>query len=89
MEGCLTSRCNITNDVSLEEFLFHFGKNGWFLKFAFAEFFNTNLLQYFEKLGVTFKLEQGGRYFPQNDNALEIVEALLNKVKALKIRIRQ
>ena len=37
-------RCNITNDASLEEFLFHFGKNGWFLKFAFAEFFNTNLL---------------------------------------------
>ena len=78
-------RCNITNDASLEEFLFHFGKNGRFLKFAFAEFFNTDLLQYFEKLGVTFKLEQGGRYFPQKDNALEIVEALLNKVKSLKI----
>ena len=78
-------RCNITNDASLEEFLSHFGKNGRFLKFAFAEFFNTDLLQYFEKLGVTFKLEQGGRYFPQKDNALEIVEALLNKVKSLKI----
>jgi len=78
-------RCNITNDALLEEFLFHFGKNGRFLKFAFAEFFNTDLLQYFEKLGVAFKLEQGGRYFPQNDKALEIVEALLNKVKALKI----
>jgi predicted Rossmann fold flavoprotein len=78
-------RCNITNDASLEEFLFHFGKNGRFLKFAFAEFFNTDLLQYFEKLGVTFKLEQGGRYFPQKDNAGEIVEALLNKVKSLKI----
>jgi predicted Rossmann fold flavoprotein len=78
-------RCNITNDASLEEFLFHFGKNGRFLKFAFAKFFNADLLQYFEKLGVTFKLEQGGRYFPQNDKALEIVEALLNKVMALKI----
>jgi predicted Rossmann fold flavoprotein len=78
-------RCNITNDASLEEFLSHFGKNGRFLKFAFAEFFNADLLQYFEKLGVTFKLEQGGRYFPQKDNAGEIVEALLNKVKSLKI----
>jgi len=80
-------RCNITNDASLDEFLSHFGKNGRFLKFAFAEFFNTDLLQYFEKLGVAFKLEQGGRYFPQNDNAGEIVEALLNKVKALKIPV--
>src|SRR4030042_7095103 len=78
-------RCNMTNDASLKEFLSHFGKNGRFLKFAFAEFFNTDLLQYFEKLGVTLKLAQGGRYFPHNDNALEIVEALLNKVKALKI----
>jgi Predicted flavoproteins len=78
-------RCNITNDASSEEFLFHFGKNGRFLKFAFAKFFNADLLQYFEKLGVVFKLEQGGRYFPQNDNAGEIVGALLNKVMALKI----
>lgn len=80
-------RCNITNDASLDEFLSHFGKNGRFLKFAFAEFFNTDLLQYFEKLGVRFKLEQGGRYFPQNDKAGEIVEALLDKVKALKIPV--
>jgi len=78
-------RCNITNDASLDEFLSHFGKNGRFLKFAFAEFFNADLLRYFEKLGVTFKLEQGGRYFPQKDSAGEIVEALLNKVKSLKI----
>jgi predicted flavoprotein YhiN len=70
-------RCNITNDASLEEFLSHFGKNGRFLKFAFAEFFNTDLLGYFENLGVAFKLEQGGRYFPRNDRASEVVEALL------------
>ena len=78
-------RCNITNDASLEEFLSHFGKNGRFLKFSFAKFFNADLLRYFEKFGVTFKLEQGGRYFPQKDSAGEIVEALLNRVKSLKI----
>ena len=80
-------RCNITNNAPLEEFLSHFGKNGRFLKFAFAKFFNTDLLRYFENLGVSFKLEQGERYFPQNDKALEIVEALLNKVKELKIPV--
>jgi len=80
-------RCNITNYASLNEFLSHFGKNGRFLKFAFAEFFNTDLLEYFEKLGVVFKLEQGGRYFPQNDKASGVVEALLTRVKALKISL--
>ncbi len=80
-------RCNITNDADLKEFISHFGKNGRFLKFAFAEFFNTDLLEYFEKLGVQFKLERGGRYFPQNDRAVDIAKSLLNKAKSLDIPI--
>lgn len=80
-------RCNITNDADLKEFISHFGKNGRFLKFAFAEFFNTDLLEYFENLGVQFKLERGERYFPQNDSAVDIAKALLNKAKSLDIPI--
>jgi predicted flavoprotein YhiN len=80
-------RCNITNDADLNEFLRHFGKNGRFLKFAFAEFFSADLLGYFKKLGVSFKLERGGRYFPQGNNAMEIVDALLEKVKLPGIHI--
>ncbi len=80
-------RCNITNDADLKEFISHFGKNGRFLKFAFAEFFNTDLLEYFENLGVRFKLERGERYFPQNDSAVDIAKALLNKAKSLDIPI--
>ena len=80
-------RCNITNNAVLEDFISHFGKNGRFLKFAFANFFNTDLIRYFEKLGVQFKLERGGRYFPKNDDAGEIANALLNKVKSLNIPI--
>ncbi len=80
-------RCNITNNAVLEDFISHFGKNGRFLKFAFAKFFNTDLIEYFEKLGVQFKLERGGRYFPENDDAGEIANALLNKVKSLNIPI--
>ena len=82
-------RCNITNDASLEEFLKHFGKNSKFLKFAFAEFFNKDLLEYFNKMGVEFKLERGGRWFPQNDKAIDIVNALLDKVKTLQIPIKE
>ncbi len=80
-------RCNITNNAVLEDFISHFGKNGRFLKFAFANFFNTDLIKYFEKLGVQFKLERGERYFPKNDDAGEIAKALLNKVKLLNIPI--
>jgi predicted Rossmann fold flavoprotein len=78
-------RCNLTNDAPRKEFLAHFGKNGRFLKFAFAEFSNTDLLQYFESLGVKCKLERGGRYFPQSDNATEVANALVDVVKARDI----
>ena len=81
-------RCNITNDAEIKEFIAHFGKNGRFLRHAFGKFFNTDLLNYFETLGVRFKLERGGRYFPRNDNALEIVDALIGKVKKLNIPIK-
>lgn len=80
-------RCNITNAATREEFLRHFGKQGRFLKASFAHFFNTDLLQYLQALGVEFKLERGGRYFPQSDSAHEIAEALLNRIKELGIPI--
>lgn len=78
-------RCNITNSARLQDFISHFGKNGRFLKFAFSEFFNTDLLKYFENLGVQFKLERGGRYFPQNDDSTTVSKALLHKVHSLNI----
>lgn len=81
-------RCNITNDANFQKFISHFGKNGRFLKYAFSEFFNTDLLEYFNNLGVHFKLERGGRYFPINDDANEIVNALLNKIDSLGIKIK-
>ena len=57
------------------------------LLYAFIEYFNTDLLEYFKKLGVNFKLERGGRYFPESDRAMDIVKALLNKIKLLNIPI--
>jgi len=80
-------RCNITNAADMKDFISHFGKNGRFLRYAFAEFFHADLLRYFEALGVRFKLERGGRYFPEQDKAAEIADALLRKVRALNIPI--
>ncbi len=80
-------RCNITNAAPMRAFLSHFGRQGRFLRHAFAQFFNSHLLHYFESLGVQFKLERGGRYFPQQDKATEVVKALLDAIRALHIPI--
>ena len=81
-------RCNITNSAAMPDFLVHCGKNGRFLKHAFSGFFNTDLLKYFEESGVHFKLERGGRWFPESDRATEIVNALLGKMEKLRIPLR-
>ena len=80
-------RCNITNNANFNEFIKRFGKNGRFLKYAFSEFFNTDLLKYFEDEGVQFKLERGERYFPVSDKAIEIADVLLNKVRSKNIEL--
>ncbi|MEN8153038.1 MAG: NAD(P)/FAD-dependent oxidoreductase [Acidobacteriota bacterium] len=80
-------RCNITNKADIETFISHFGRNGKFLRYPFSKFFNDDLLNYFENMGVKFKLERGGRYFPLKDDSLEIVESLLKRVKSLNIPV--
>lgn len=80
-------RCNITNKADLETFLSHFGNNGKFLRHSFSKFFNDDLLKYFELTGVRFKLERGGRYFPEKDDSIEIIESLLKRIKNQHIPI--
>ena len=71
----------------MQSFLNRFGKKGRFLKYAFSQFFNHDLLDYLHELNVPTKLERGGRYFPQSDRATDIVDAFVNKLDELKIPI--
>lgn len=80
-------RCNITNEEDMQSFLNRFGKKGRFLKYAFSQFFNHDLLNYLNEMGVPTKLERGGRYFPQSDRATDIVEAFEKKLRELKVPI--
>lgn len=80
-------RCNITNSKSIREFIKEFGNNGKFLYSAFSKFFNTDTINFFEKLGVMCSLERGGRYFPKSNNAYDVVNALVKFVKSENVKI--
>ena len=69
-------RCNLTNEVSINEFIPHFGMNGRFLHQAFAEFNNQDLMEFFQSLGLKLVRERGGRVFPANGSAQDIVSVL-------------
>ncbi len=69
-------RCNLTNCCEVQNFVCRFGTSGRFLRQAFARFFNTELMAFFEELGVPLMTERGGRVFPAGGQATEVVKAL-------------
>lgn len=80
-------RCNVTNSADIKDFVTQFGNNGKFLYSAFNKFFNTDTISFFEDLGVKCRLERGGRFFPQSNDAHDIVNALIKFVKNNNVKI--
>ena len=87
---CITGkgRCNITNIAEIYDFISHFGKTGPFLRQAFARFFNTDLMEFFNELGLELVTERGGRVFPASGKAPDVQKVLLQWNKRAGVRIK-
>lgn len=87
---CITGkgRCNITNIAEISEFISHFGKTGPFLRQAFARFFNTDLMEFLNELGLELVTERGGRVFPASGKAPDVQRVLLQWNKRAGVRIK-
>lgn len=81
-------RCNVTNRLPVDVIIKHIPGNGRFLYSAFSEFSNEDIIKFFEGLGIQLKEEDHGRMFPVTDKAQSVVDALLDKMKQLKVEIR-
>ncbi|PLR86538.1 aminoacetone oxidase family FAD-binding enzyme [Bacillus canaveralius] len=81
-------RCNVTNRLPIDEIIKHLPGNGRFLYSAFSIFNNEDIIAFFEKLGVELKEEDHGRMFPVSDKAQSVVDALLRRLKELKVEIK-
>ncbi|HEX2962435.1 MAG TPA: NAD(P)/FAD-dependent oxidoreductase [Ignavibacteriales bacterium] len=79
------SRCNVTNEsVKPENF---FGGSRNFIKNVLRAFSDKDALTFFRRLGVALKLEQGGKYFPEDDSAASVLNALLRKAGEQNVKI--
>jgi len=77
-----SSRCNITNNCeSVEDFINNFSESGKFLRNAFSVFFNKELLRFFRKRGLDFKVERSGKVFPITDKAGDVLRILVKYIK--------
>jgi predicted Rossmann fold flavoprotein len=81
-------RCNLTNVASVSDFIRHFSPNGRFLRQAFHQFSNSDLIAFFEELGVRTVTERGGRVFPASGQAQDVVDALVRWVRDQGVTLR-
>jgi predicted Rossmann fold flavoprotein len=80
-------RCNVTNRLPIEDIIKHLPGNGKFLYSAFSIFNNEDIINFFEKMGVSLKEEDHGRMFPTSNRSQSVVDALLEKMENLKVTV--
>ncbi|MGB8815823.1 MAG: NAD(P)/FAD-dependent oxidoreductase [Minisyncoccia bacterium] len=82
-------RCNITNaDPDKRNFVSKFGKKGDFLFTPFSVFGVEKTIKFFNNLGVKTKVEEGYRVFPESDNALDVLDALIQKARKVGVEFK-
>jgi predicted Rossmann fold flavoprotein len=80
-------RCNISNQNGLSEFLNHIYPNNRFLRPAFSQFFNSDMINLLNTLGVETVIERGERIFPKSNKASDVVDALVKWNQKNKVEI--
>ena len=81
-------RCNITNNIDMNDFIKNVPGNGKFLFSAFKNYTNRDIINLMEKNGVKTKVERGNRVFPVTDSAEDVRKVLENEVKKAGVKIK-
>ena len=78
-------RCNISNEnISVENY---HGENPRFCEYALSTFDLNKTKEFFEKLGVIFKSESGGKLYPYSYQASSVVDAMRFAIERLGVKL--
>lgn len=80
-------RCNFTNACDTEDLFQNVVTNQKFLYSAFYTFSNDMVMDFFEELGMPYKVERGNRAFPVSDHSSDVIKALEKEMKRLGVCI--
>jgi predicted Rossmann fold flavoprotein len=75
------TRCNITHDCSARAIAEAFGPNGRFLLSPLSRLPPEEVRKRFAELGVESKVEETGKVFPLSDRALDVRDALVERLR--------
>jgi len=81
-------RCNLTNTLSNDEFMNHFGRDGRFMQNALKVFNHHNLIEFFKEIGVETHAPDGFRVFPTSHSSTTIIKALQDEMQKVGIEIK-
>ena len=80
-------RCNITSSLDISEFIQNIPGNGRFLYSCFEKFSNEDMIEFLKEHNVKVKEERGNRYFPVSDKSIDVLNAFLDELKRLRIKV--
>ncbi len=80
-------RCNFTNACDIEDLFSNVVTNSKFMYSSFYSFSNQQVMDFFEELGLKYKVERGNRVFPASDHSSDVIKALEKELKRLKVDI--
>lgn len=80
-------RCNITSGLDISKFIANIPGNGKFLFSAFQNFSNEDIIDLLKKHGVKVKEERGNRIFPVSDKSKDVLDALYEELRDLKVKV--
>lgn len=81
-------RCNLTNNCPEAELMDNIVSNPRFMYSSLRNFSNTDVMAFFEALGLRLKTERGGRVFPLSDHSSDVIRALEKRLRELDVDIR-
>lgn len=80
-------RCNFTNACDIDDLFYNVVTNSKFMYSSFYSFSNQQVMDFFEELGLRYKIERGNRVFPASDHSSDVIKVLENELKKLGVKI--
>ncbi|MBQ9984462.1 MAG: NAD(P)/FAD-dependent oxidoreductase [Lachnospiraceae bacterium] len=80
-------RCNFTNACDTEDLFQNVVTNPKFLYSAFYSFSNQMVMDFFEEIGLPYKVERGNRVFPASDHSSDVIKVLEREMDRENVKI--
>ncbi len=81
-------QCNITHEGDKKHFLSKYGENKRFIKNALYTLTNKDLMDFFQKRGLSFISNENGKVFPDTMKANDVLKILLDECEKNKVHIK-